>query len=142
HVILKWTADWKGRRVYGAPTGGSNYEDPVLYVYDATKQAHAYVWTSHPITNQLDRAGMIRDLVIPAQGRGQVKVHGITEQGIEVRQANSEDDSRVTSVRLSFGQKGDFSQIRLRAQGLSVDDPAPEIHELRFQINSREKVAR
>lgn len=142
-TIHKWTPDWKGRWVYGAPSGFRDLDDPVMYQYDATKKANSYVWTSHPITNQIDRAGMIREVVVCARGRGQVKVHIITEQGVsEPQQAEFDDPDRVTSVRLNFGHHGDYSQVRVTAFGLSETDPAPDIHELRLEIRPREKVAR
>lgn len=136
YTIHKWATDWKGRYLWGVPSGVRNNTDICLYYFDSTKRATTYVWTSHPITNQVSRRGQIREVIVVGRGRGQVKVEVFDEtERKQDQQVEFDDPDHVSARSVSFGLSGTFQQIRVYARGLGGE--APEIHQLRVGINPR-----
>jgi hypothetical protein len=142
YVIHKWAADWKGRLCWGTASGFRNEGDIALYRFDSTQGATSYLWTSHPLANQISRQNTPKELVVVGSGRGQVKVTIFTDRARQTLQFDFDDPDRVSAKRANVGVEGDFPQIRVYSRGLDItSDDAPSVHQLRVRMQAGTQIA-
>jgi len=131
YVIHKTTSDWKGRKFYGARSGYVTSDDPVLFEYDWVTRAHDYSWQSHPMADTIERAKQARGLAVTLVGAGTAKMTVTTAQDPvgETITFTSDDPTRAVRRRSTdIAVQGTHHQVRIEAEGLSADDPAPDVH--------------
>jgi hypothetical protein len=72
--LARWVADERGVYAWASPHGYTASADPVIYEFSRFSSATFMSWRSHPQSFTVDRTFTCDELVVCAQGSGQVRV--------------------------------------------------------------------
>lgn len=127
--------------LFTAPVDYTANSDVLIAGFQKTIAAHDYSWKSQPFSQTMDQSWKIREVVIKAQGVGQVQVTlvNIIGSGLAENHAtlifDFNNDNIATVQRATWDTKG-FQEIQMTlvATGDEEDPsaPAPIIHEVRL----------
>lgn len=133
-VIHRWAQDWRGLICYGAPSGFTTDTDPVLYEFNKVVLADSYSWQSHPLTETMERAVEVRELILVASGAGTVRVTARTaeDQTGQTLSFTIDETFSPNMIAGSVSVRGSHLTFEIQSTGTGEDAVAPTVHELKY----------
>lgn len=133
-VPFAWAGySYDGAALYLLPPSITEHTDPVVYEYSRTSPANRFQWQSFPLAVSRDRAITVREVVIRAQGTGQVSV---TLTGVDGTAASStpaagvfDSPTQPAIVPLAVGITAHDVTVTVESVGDS-SGPAPVIYSI------------
>lgn len=138
HTIYRWSTDWRFKKAYGAPSGfrGGASGDPTILEFDLTTPADSYSWQSQPLSTTIDKSVAVMQMGIVGSGEGTVTLT-VTSRQDQVGQTRTftfSDTSYPEFQVNSCGVRGTHLVFRVEAEASVAGQPAPTVHEIRYDM--------
>lgn len=123
--VSRWDVDERGVTAWGAPAGFSSSSDPIFYEFSRYYGATYFSWRSHPQSFAIDHRYTCEEIIVCAQGNGQVRVTVETPEDPNnpaVALVSVTDSSRPQLIRTRVRGVGTAFTFRIESIGADHDE--------------------